>query len=314
MISLLTLLGCLVTPNTDDYQIGRDAGYVDGYDEGLLDGAASKEAELQPQLEDLLARVEALESGLSAQGEAHSALAADVSGLQTEHDALDADVSTLESEHAALDADVDGITTWSLAVDEDLTSLAWALEDGEFITVLRDDGVDTIRISEANLQIVNGTGATHGDTDWYADDYELFKPVLTGEGNLIIGYDEDASERESFEANDKGGSHNLVIGSWHSYPTYGAIVHGLHNEVSSGNVAAIGGNRNALAHYSAVAVGGTQNISNGWYSATVGGTFNTASGSGAAICGGHSNTASGDWSGILGGQFLVADEGYESQL
>ena len=51
------------------------------------------------------------------------------------------------------------------------------------------DGKPTIKISGANVQIVNGEGTT---------------ATTNGENNLVIGYDE--------EPGDQGGSHNLILG------------------------------------------------------------------------------------------------------
>ena len=54
------------------------------------------------------------------------------------------------------------------------------------------------------MLVTDGTGSTWGAND--------------GLGNLIVGYDEGTSEPNP---DDKGGSHNLVVGPEHTYRSYG---------------------------------------------------------------------------------------------
>src|SRR3954451_15397351 len=74
-----------------------------------------------------------------------------------------------------------------------------------------------IIFSGANLHIVSGSGATDdGGT-----------PL--GLGNLIIGYDEDPvqnNNEDPLNPGDRGGSHNLVIGSFHRFTqaAFGGLV------------------------------------------------------------------------------------------
>ncbi len=135
-------------------------------------------------------------------------------------------------------------------------------------SVLTLDGVLSLDASTltalfkgVNVQIVNGAGQTE---------------AINGQGNLIVGYDEDATE-----ASNKTGSHNLVVGSEHSYSSYGASVLGFHN-TSSGP-------------YSNV-TGGKDNIADGRHATVSGGLSNRAEGSGFApgaptVSGGSHNSA-----------------------
>lgn len=116
----------------------------------------------------------------------------------------------------------------------------------------------------------------------------------TGLGNLIIGYDEDPTLPISNPSNpplgpgDRGGSHNLVIGSFNRF-----------TQVAFGGFVA--GERNIIEGTGASVLGGFHNTANRSFSSVSGGSFNFASGSDASILGGQSNTASGDEATVCGG-------------
>ena len=90
--------------------------------------------------------------------------------------------------------------------------------------------------------------------------------MTNGLGNLIIGWNEytDGAIRT--------GSHNLVIGPFHSYTSYGGLVAGVHNTISGGN------------------------------SSVTGGQLNSALGGGSSVTGGFGNRATGDTSSVTGGR------------
>ena len=121
-----------------------------------------------------------------------------------------------------------------------------------------------------NVQIVDGSGDTEG--------------VVNGLGNLIIGYDEKRTFKGAI--NDKTGSHNLVVGELHNYSSYGGLVAGMRNTVSS---------------FNASVSGGFQNVASGGLSSVSGGNLNEASGTFSSVSGGQSNTASGNASSVSGG-------------
>merc|ERR1711957_773355 len=156
-----------------------------------------------------------------------------------------------------------------------------------------------IYFTGCNVHIRSGKGSTDATTN--------------GKGNLIIGYNEprdslmevpksaegpkkvdvmevpesaEGLEAELDVSDSRGGSHNLIIGDEHEYTTYGGIVTGRRNGISS--------------KYSAV-VGGLDNAASGEYSTVTGGTDNEASGYASSISGGYDNTAWGDYSSVLGG-------------
>jgi hypothetical protein len=93
---------------------------------------------------------------------------------------------------------------------------------------------DTLMISGVNVQIVDGTGDTAG--------------APNGLGNLIIGYNEGT--------HDRSGSHNLVVGTEHSYTSYGGLVAGFGNTVSARSTSVSGGRFNsAVAEFASVGGG-----------------------------------------------------------
>jgi hypothetical protein len=159
-----------------------------------------------------------------------------------------------------------------------------------FSLVELDDGqgrlVKTVRISGANLQIVNGLGATNGNPgDPYAT--EPGSTAMNGLGNLIIGY----GELPLSSTADRTGSHYLVVGPGHSYSSFGAAL--------------VGESHRSTAPYAAV-LGGKNNRSIGAFASVSGGEGNTASGSGATVSGGSGNLASGYAASILGGLRCLA--------
>jgi hypothetical protein len=132
-------------------------------------------------------------------------------------------------------------------------------------------GYKTLRVTGANLQVVNGLNGT-GTTN--------------GLGNIIVGYNENGSTC------DRSGSHNIVLGSFNNYN-------------SSSFAGIIGGyNNNLLSSYSQLF--GTENVINGQFNTILGGTFNGTNNSEAIVIGGEGNNATGEASVIVGGQFNIA--------
>jgi hypothetical protein len=153
------------------------------------------------------------------------------------------------------------------------------------------DGQPTVRFSGVNVQVVSGSGATGG--------------VINGTGNLIVGYNENV-------ADSRTGSHNLVVGPFHTYTSSGGLIAGANNTVSGNSSSVAGGNVNtASGTYSSVS-GGASNIASGAYSSVSGGYQNTASDFFTSVSGGKENTASGSTSSVSGGLQNTASGAYES--
>src|SRR5262249_8168593 len=128
-------------------------------------------------------------------------------------------------------------------------------------------------IDGTNLHLRNGQGAT--DT-------------VNGLGNLIIGYN---APQGPFEPGSRSGSHNLVVGEYHKYASYGGIVAGYSNEIR--------------ARYACVS-GGAYNKSTVDYASVSGGRENTAADLAASVSGGRNNKASEDYASVSGGYFNFA--------
>jgi len=158
--------------------------------------------------------------------------------------------------------------------------------------VFLDDGAGnlvnkTIRISDINLQLVNGT-----------DDTE----TTNGLGNLIVGYNELGHPT----VDDRTGSHNVVVGKSNSFTSFGSLVTGWQNMSDGVYTSAVAGNSNsAMADFSAI-TGGLSNTASNVAAIVMGGRSNIASGFGAAVFGGRDNLATGGSATVLGGRLNVA--------
>jgi hypothetical protein len=166
------------------------------------------------------------------------------------------------------------------------------------------NGKPTVKISGANLQVVNGSGSTSA-------------PV-NGLGNLIIGYDENPGNQI--------GSHNLLLGNHQSFTTWGGIIGGAYNTLSGAASAVFGSHNNAAGSASSI-TGGEYNIATDFYASITGGCenlaglgnplsgpcspaglesvsggeANTTTGLGSSISGGYANAATASDASILGG-------------
>ncbi len=154
-----------------------------------------------------------------------------------------------------------------------------------------DDGfggqMKTIRVTGANVQIVNGIGVTDSSN---------------GLGNLIVGYQELGNE---IEPDDRTGSHYVAVGRRHNYKRFGGIVVGESN-VAGGDYAGVhGGRRNrADGNWSAVS-GGGYNAATADQSAAFGGSFNWAAAGSSVVLGGSGNQARAAGNGGAGNESVV---------
>ena len=151
-----------------------------------------------------------------------------------------------------------------------------------------------------NLQIVNGLGRT--DT-------------TNGCGNLIVGYNEASLASPS----TRTGSHNIILGRYHSHASYACLLTGERNfatatapsscvvggsesHVEADRSVVVGGRENNANSAGCVIVGGEDNGANGAnYSVVVGGGQNRTAAPASSIFGGGQNTTNGQGSTILGG-------------
>ena len=140
-----------------------------------------------------------------------------------------------------------------------------------------DDGAGgtnkTIRITDVNVQIVNGSGQTKDEN---------------GVGNLLVGY------QENFGARLRTGSHNIATGIDNEFTSYGGYVGGISNGINGS--------------YSVVLTG-SDNVAEGVVSCIIGGLLNNALGLGSIVVGGKENVADGFQAVVSGGlQRAVMDD------
>lgn len=165
----------------------------------------------------------------------------------------------------------------------------------------QDGSAPIIRITGANLQIVNGLGATNGNPGApYAVD--AGSVAANGAGNLILGYSEQPLNGPA----ERDGSHNLIVGPGHEYRSFGAIVLGYQNRAAAPYANVAGGAHNQATALGAMVAGGSFNLASGPYAVVGGGAFNAASGDSAFVGGGFRSGAAGPFAAVSGGYKSLA--------
>ncbi len=327
MLFIVAGAGCAEAADAKPAGEVEDHDCVEQYDAGFTEGRASAEAELEPRIAALELALADIQSSMATTDDVEavrSELTEGLDGLATEDwvtgldhasnadlvavsasvDSVSASVDTLSDAVSNVLADyltaasLEGYATesWVITqgystdtVDPELTDLAG------YLSV--NTSTDLIIIDGANLQVRSGVGSTSG--------------AVNGLGNLIVGYNELSSDTRT-------GSHNLVVGPYHSYSSYGGILGGYNNATTGGYATVSTGRENlasgayagvhggiyneASGSYSVVSAG-YDNLSTHNYASVSGGGLNTAAEYGASIVGGQSNTVSSQYSTVVGGGF-----------
>ncbi|NCT69291.1 MAG: hypothetical protein GXC76_16805 [Rhodanobacteraceae bacterium] len=257
------------------------------------------------------ARIDVLNDTVAAQQARIDALDGTIAAQQSRIDALDGTIAAQQ----ALIADVNG----RLAAVQNSSVMALA-PYLELVLVPEPSNpavsYRTARFSGINLQVVNGLGNTE---------------TRNGLGNLIVGYNEPGSVPKFcslgeydgdqatcvgnggiWAANQRSGSHNLVVGFANGYSRFGGLVAGMEN-VINGEYASVGaGMMNKASGEWAWIAGGGFNTASGKYASVGGGYLNLASGDRATVAAGYQNTAGGDGSSVSGGRSSTANGSYSS--
>ncbi|NQT21686.1 MAG: hypothetical protein HQ592_18415, partial [Planctomycetes bacterium] len=199
-------------------------------------------------------------------------------------DAIDAEASA----RAAAD---DAESTARATTDIALAGRVAALET--LLASMSLNGND-VTFSGVNVRIVNGTGTTDG--------------TVNGLGNLIVGHNELRGSGD-----DRSGSHNIVVGRWQNFTSYGGLVAGHYNTISGQYASVSGGSGNTASGNGSSVSGGMLNGASGPQSSVSGGVANTASGYESSVSGGSGNTASGNSSSVSGGEANTTS-GYGSSV
>ncbi len=147
----------------------------------------------------------------------------------------------------------------------------------------------TMKVTGCNVLIQSGSGST--------DD----NGTLSGLGNLTIGYNTGQT------VGHQTGSHNLILGEYEDYTSFGGLVAGTCNTISGPRATVIGGAFNVASGDCASILGGAYNTSSSNDCSTVaGGTGNTASGTYSTVSGGNSCAATSSASSVSGGTSNIA--------
>lgn len=158
---------------------------------------------------------------------------------------------------------------------------------GGVIVVEKGRTCSTVKVT-GNLQIVNGMGKT--DT-------------TNGCGNLIIGYNE-LPPASSGAPSARTGSHNVILGRFHSHASYAGLLSGEMNVISAiaPSSCIVGGSEGSANADRVVVVGGHENKANSERCVIIGGFDNGANGGNlSVVAGGTNNRADAPSSCILGG-------------
>ncbi len=224
---------------------------------------------------------------------------ADISSLQTDlannRSDIGANATDIQSNANAISINASGITTNANAISSNAGDISTNAADIAALQSLTQDmsrttinGHPSVVFTGVNVHIRDGLGSTSG--------FDGTTTHVNGLGNLIIGYDEPRSS-----GSDKSGSHNLVVGTYNNYTSYGGLVVGLDNTISGTYASVCGGHDNTASGSSTSVSGGYRNTASNLYASVSGGRFNTASGYFSSISGGYTNTASQQDTSVLGG-------------
>jgi hypothetical protein len=127
-----------------------------------------------------------------------------------------------------------------------------------------------------------------------------------GLGNLIIGYNET---RFAYNGSPdvRTGSHNLIVGAYNSYSSFGGLLAGTFDTLSGSYACITGGQGNTASGTFASVSGGQENVASNTFASISGGGGNSASGVGSSVSGGIFDTASSDYSSASGGVYNTAN-------
>ena len=165
--------------------------------------------------------------------------------------------------------------------------------DGDGVLNVSSPDASTIRFEGTNVQIVDGSGDT-----------SCSGAGCNGQGNLIVGYNEDVY---TFDGTDvRTGTHSVIIGEEHTWTSYGHLIAGRDNTATGPNSSVTGGRGNTAFGSTSAVVGGRDNTASGQTSSVSGGFSNTASAANTSVAGGYGNAANGNQSTVSGGQENVA--------
>lgn len=257
----------------------------------------------QADYDALLARVEALETELADARGVSANLSTRMAGMDAATVDAQSDATQAISDAAGAQTDATQALSETAALDTRVDAAETGIADLEDKTQYMSVNNSTLNglvgphvvFTGANIHIRSGEGCTNGAT---VPPNCITGPETTnGRGNLIIGYDEAAGG----DASGRGGSHNLVLGSYHQFTSYGGFVAGIDNAITGPESTVSGGQGNIASGLRSSVSGGGSNTASGYLASVSGGAVGTASGDASSVSGGQSNTASANRSSVSGG-------------
>jgi hypothetical protein len=229
-------------------------------------------------------RIRQLENGLER-------MEANLAATQEELAASMSEVQMLQYNLADTQAELGDATLVVQAVQDKLQYMTLVLEPVNGLS-----GPHII-FEGCNVHVRSGSGNSVDGT-YNLNNEAIFEGVIPrGLGNLIVGY----NEQPESEGLGRGGSHNLVVGPRHTYPTVCGAIFGQENQTTGPLSSVTGGSHNVAEGYASSVSGGTFNTASDNKASVSGGTANTASGYSSSVTGGYLNTASGGNSSVSGG-------------
>lgn len=232
-------------------------------------------------IDDNLLSVADAAAAIAANAQAAADNGAAVSAAAGEVSALDGRLSSVEAGYLTA-SDISGLATQA-SVD--------AIEPGipgldSYLSVNTNN--DRVIFTGANLHVRSGGGSTDA--------------TVNGLGNLVIGYNESNNDTRT-------GSHNLVVGPYHSFTSYGGIVGGYNNEVSGIHAGVLSGRENHAAGSHSALVSGLGGTVTGRQSAVLAGAYATVTGERAAVVAGFTNLSAAAYAVAVGGAYAEASSG-----
>jgi hypothetical protein len=233
-----------------------------------------------------------------------AALQAQITSLQATVSTLQSSNSTLQSQVTSLQGTVSSLQGTVSALQGQVSTIAAnpVLQLATYVTLLPASGGPyngvngpILQFHNINLQLVDGSGETDDNTTGLLNGNS--SGTLTGLGNLIIGYDEPLPSGPPSRA----GSHNLVVGAWHGFPSVGGLVAGFANQPAGVFSTVSGGEFGVASGMAASVSGGRNNSATNIYDSVSGGQFGVASGGSSSVTGGQNNAASGFTADVTGG-------------
>src|SRR5206468_2363338 len=241
MLVSLLVLSLLVVPVVV-YAKDKDRDDHDQRQHSLLHGPGAQIAALQAQVAWLTNQLSQL----------------NLSQTQTAILDLQARVRALELSNQALQASVNSLMLANLPAR--VTALEQGGGGGGGLDLSKYVTIDTNTINGlagphliftgVNVHIRSGSGFT--------DDNVNGGGMLTGLGNLVVGYNEGGPAQ-------RGGSHNIVGGTFNLFPSFGGLVVGRQNTISNQYATVTGGYQNEASGALSSILGGRANVTTGLF-------------------------------------------------